>query len=240
MLTNVIERFLRLIYPNRCLLCNKIISGKYFCSDCAGQVAPIKIKTCPDCGLVMSDCACKFYFYYFDEIVSCFEGSDNAKKAFYSFKFYGNYLGYKYFADEMVNRIKSKMTVIDFDFITAVPSHRSNKSTRDYDPVYAMARYISKRVKLPFKRVLYQPNMVLKQHEAETFEQRYQNVKNKYKIKKSAKIKGKSVLLIDDIKTTGATLSECARELKLAGAKTVIVASALTIPSKKRKEKINN
>ncbi|MBQ5765226.1 MAG: hypothetical protein IIW03_03675 [Clostridia bacterium] len=80
----------------------------------------------------------------------------------------------------------------------------------------------------------------MQQHEAETFEQRYQNVKNKYKIKKSAKIKGKSVLLIDDIKTTGATLSECARELKLAGAKTVIVASALTIPSKKRKEKINN
>lgn len=240
MLTNLIERFLRLIYPNKCLICQKIINEKYFCAECLGKAKPIKIKTCPDCGLVTEDCACKFYFYYFDEIVSSFEGSDDVKNAFYSFKFKGNYCGYKYFADEMANRIKAKMSVIDFDFITAVPSHKSNKTTRDYDTAYVIAKHISHKVKLPFKMVLYQPNVVLKQHDTETFEQRFQNVKNKYRIKKGADIKGKTILLIDDIKTTGATLSECARELKLGGAKAVIASSALTIPSAKRKEKINN
>ena len=240
MLTNLIERFLRIVYPNRCLICQKITSGKYFCPNCKDLAPPIKIKTCPDCGQVTEDCACKFYFYYFDEIISSFEGSDNVKKAFYSFKFKGNYQGYKYFADEMVARIKSKMSIIDFDVITAVPSHKSDKVTRDYNTAYVIAKYISHKVKLPFKMVLYQPNAVLKQHETETFEQRYQNVKNKYRVKKSADLKGKTVLLVDDIKTTGATLSECARELKLAGVKCVIAASSVTIPSGKRKEKINN
>lgn len=239
-MTNIIERFLNTIFPNKCLLCKKIINQNYFCNDCKGRVQPIKIKTCPDCGQVLEDCACKYYFYYFDEMVSSFEGSDNTKKAFYSFKFYDNYQGYKFFANEMVNRIKSKTSVINIDFITAVPSHKSNKVTRDYDTANVLARYVARRVKLPFKKVLYQPYMVPKQHEADTFEERYQNVKDKYHIKKGAKLKGKTVLLIDDIKTTGATLSECARQLKLGGANMVIAASAVTMPSKKRKEKINN
>lgn len=236
MLTRIKDAAIKIFYPYHCLCCGKIIAEKYFCKDCCGAVQPIKKKICSDCGMLEKDCVCKWNFYYFDEMISCFEGTEDTKKAFYSYKFYDNYVGGEFFANEMSKRVRTKSFEYDIDLITAVPSHCSAASERQYDPVKYLAKYISNAEKIPFNQVLVQPKKVEKQHESKRFEDRYINVKNKYRVRKNANLDGKTVLLVDDIKTTGATLSECARELKLAGAQKVIAVSAVTIFSPEKKK----
>ena len=76
LLINVLEKVAAILYPSRCLNCRKIITEKYFCDDCKDVVARITVKTCPKCGLPQKFCACKWNFYYFDEIISCLESDD--------------------------------------------------------------------------------------------------------------------------------------------------------------------
>lgn len=234
MLIKPIDKLLSIIYPNRCICCGKIIKDKYFCENCRGSIKPIELKTCDDCGLPLSLCSCKFNFYYFRGMVSCFENADKTRDAFYDFKFKDQYLSGGYFAGEMARRVKSKYFDVDFDFACTVPSHRSTVNERGYDQTEVLAKKMAKLLKIPFKRALCQPKRTVKQHETEGIEGRYSNVRGKYRVRKGADIKNKKILLADDIKTTGATLSECARELMLAGADEVYAVTALiTFPNKK-------
>ncbi len=233
LLSKLTENLITLLFPNICLNCRKITPLKYFCKDCRNSVSYIHLKTCPDCGLPQKLCDCKWKFYYFDEIISCFEADEATKRSFYSFKFGGNLVGAEFFSKEMSKRIKNNSLYLDLDVITSVPSHRSTLRERGYDQVKVLANDISKIIKVKYQPLLRQPSPSPKQHETEGIAERFTNVLGKYEVLKNADVRDKTILLVDDIKTTGATLSQCARELKLAGAKCVVAVSALTVYPKK-------
>lgn len=237
LLSKFLEKVLSIIFPNRCLCCRKITTNQYFCKDCTEVAAYITVKTCQSCGLPQKHCECKWNFYYFDEIISCFEANEETKKSFYSFKFGGNLLGGRFFSTEMAKRVKENPTYLDIDVITSVPCHKSTRRERGYDQVKILAKDISKIIKIKYLPLLYQPKKLPKQHETKDIADRFLNVSGKYMLRKKSDVRDKIVLLVDDIKTTGATLSQCARELKLAGAAEVIVVSALTVYPKEKKEK---
>lgn len=236
LLNNFIEKALAILYPNRCLNCRKIITSKYFCKDCKDLPNYIKVNTCTGCGLPQKHCACKWNFYYFDDMISCFEADEATKKSFYSFKFGGDISGGKFFATEMAERLKWHPDYLDISIITAVPSHKSTIIDRGYDQVRVLAKHISKLTKTKYSPLLYQPKKSPKQHQSSDIAERFLNVTGKYSVFKSVDLKDKIILLVDDIKTTGATLSQCARELKLAGAERVIAISALTVYPKEKKD----
>ena len=229
----ILEKTIDIIYPRRCLNCKKIIPKDYFCENCDGLVSHITVKTCAKCGMPLKLCACKWNFYYFDEIISCFESDKVTKNSFYSFKFGGNLVGGRFFAEEMAKRIKEHSVFSNIDFIASVPMHRSSLKERGYDQAKSLAKNISREIKKEYVTLLWQPKKSPKQHETTVISERFSNVFEKYKTVKKADIKDKNILLVDDIKTTGATLSQCARELKLAGAKSVVAISALTVYPKK-------
>ena len=233
LLNRLIEGLLKLLFPERCLNCHKITPLKYFCKNCRDVAAYINVKTCYDCGLPNKYCACKWNFYYFDEIISCFEADEATKRSFYSFKFGGERWSGSFFSAEMAKRVKIHPLYWDIDVITSVPCHSSTLRERGYDQVKVLAKDISKKLKIKYSPLLCQPKKSPKQHESENIADRFLNVSGKYRIRKNADVKDKIVLLVDDIKTTGATLSQCARELKLAGADKVIVVTALTVYPKK-------
>jgi len=233
LLSSAFEKIVSFLFPYHCLNCKKVTPFKYFCKACKNSAAYITVKTCSDCGLPMKYCACKWNFYYFDEIISCFEADDATKRSFYSFKFGGNLIGGEFFADEMAKRIKNNYLYSDMDVIASVPSHITTRRERGYDQVKILAKNISRKIKVKYVPLLCQPKHSPKQHETQNIADRFLNVSGKYRVLKKAKVKDKTILLVDDIKTTGATLSQCARELKLAGAKSVIVVTALTVYPKK-------
>lgn len=237
-LNDFVEKSVAILFPNRCLNCHKITTLKYFCKDCTNAVKYITVKTCTHCGLPKKHCACKWNFYYFDEMISCFEADEATKRSFYSFKFGGNLSGGKFFSTEMAERLKLHPDYLDFSIITSVPSHKSTINARGYDQVKVLAKNIAKRIKLKYLPLICQPQKSAKQHESSNISERFLNVSGKYSVLKNADVKDKTVLLVDDIKTTGATLSQCARELKLAGAERVIAVTALTVyPKEKIQEK---
>lgn len=235
--SSILKKIFNTVFPKRCLNCQKLIPNGYFCKNCSEVPAYITVKICPDCGLPLKYCACKWNFYYFDEIISSFEGDDATRNSFYSFKFRGDRSGGKFFSNEMSSRFKKNSAYLDVDVITSVPSHKSALYSRGYDQVKILAKNISKEVGIKYKPLLNQPKPSPKQHETKGISERFLNVENKYRVLKNVDIKDKTVLLVDDIKTTGATLSRCARELKLAGAEKVIAISALTIYPKKDETK---
>ncbi len=109
------------------------------------------------------------------------------------------------------------------DVIVAVPIHRYRLFKRTYNQSAVLARLLSARIKKPFLAgVLYRIRPTKSQgHLSPT--KRKRNVANAFRVKSNKHLKGRSVLLIDDVFTTGATANECAKALKRAGAKNVFV-----------------
>jgi len=113
---------------------------------------------------------------------------------------------------------------INPDYITAVPLHPNRIKERGYNQAKCMAEVVSNNFSIPYLDIcekvvdnLSQASLPLKD--------RRDNVKDVYKIISATrkKIKDKTILLIDDVYTTGSTVSEIARIMKNAGAKNVYV-----------------
>ena len=112
----------------------------------------------------------------------------------------------------------------DIDIITAVPLHKLRKKERGFNQSEILASKIGKLIGVPYVGLLVKFKKNKVQHSLPRLE-REENVKNVYKAINENKIKGKNILLCDDIVTTGSTLRECAKILFEAGANKVYCAT---------------
>ena len=123
--------------------------------------------------------------------------------------------------------LKIKKYNLNADIIIEVPISRERFRERGYNQSAIIARRVSKITGIIYgKDVLIKTKNNLRQSEL-SIQERKENVKDVYSIKNIELIKGKSVILIDDILTTGATLNECAKVLKENGAKEVIALAVM-------------
>lgn len=166
-----------------------------------------------------------------------FENTDELRTSFYRFKFGGHYVAGGYYAKEMAALAERRYDIASLDLITAVPTHFLTVSERGYDHTAALAREMAKTLELPFMKTLWQPKRGVKQHDTKGVAARFDNVRHKYRPRHGIDLTGKTVLLVDDIQTTGATVSACARELKLMGAERVCAITALVTLPKPKHEK---
>ena len=218
------SNILHYIFPKRCAVCGCVISHNTFlCDCCENQIEYIKVKCCKRCGLPKKKCECKRYAYHFRGIASPFLNKDAAKDGIYGFKFSKNRDAAEFFAQNIVKQIKERFVNVSFDCVTSVPMHKQRRKETGYDHAEILARAVALEMRLPYKRLLVKTVQNKTQHTLKAAE-RFSNVKNVYKAK------GKMpscVLLVDDIKTTGATLDECSRRLMLAGCDDVYCATAV-------------
>ncbi len=126
-------------------------------------------------------------------------------------------------ADLILKFITNQINVADTDLITAVPLHRNKLQKRGFNQSQIMAEIIAARLNLRFCF----DNLYRRRRTASQFNlapnERRKNVRGAFACKRSQEFKEKSILLIDDIFTTGSTLNECAYILKQAGARRVVV-----------------
>lgn len=215
--------FLYLLFPKRCIVCDRVIHPSVFlCDDCKGSLLPIKEKCCLRCGHIKKDCCCGRYAYHFRGIVSPFKNEGFSQKAIYLYKFKRNTDAAEYFAEHMVRALRESFPDVVFDCVTAVPMHKT-KRRQGFDHAEYLARAVSRELGVPFVRLVYKHRSNKTQHSLNAAE-RFENVKNAYKAYDN---EYENVLLIDDIKTTGATLDECSRRLMLAGTENVYCATAV-------------
>lgn len=214
-------------FPKTCAACGRVIDEEaYFCDYCNAFLSvPIKDRLCIKCGCKIKQCQCKSRVFYFDGVCSAFYNDNAARKAMYGFKFRHKAEVGTFFAERMALTVKQSFYGICFDLIVAVPMPYLNEKRRGYNQSNILAEKIGEILKIPFYNdILYAKRKKSAQHKL-TFENRFHNVENIYYTNKT--LNGKTVLLVDDIKTSGATLSECAKQLYKAGADKVYCVTGL-------------
>ena len=113
----------------------------------------------------------------------------------------------------------------EYDLVTWVPLSRRRLRERGYDQARLLAKATAKELGLPLTPTLHKQRNTQPQSGTGDAAKRRANIAGAYRMKKGVDVTGKRILLMDDIVTTGATLSECARVLGKAGAEQVVCAT---------------
>ncbi len=116
----------------------------------------------------------------------------------------------------------------NIDYISYVPMHKSKPKLRGFNQNFLLAKGLSKKLNIPLGKNILLKIKDTKSQSSLNKRDRLLNLKDAFEVSNKAEIKSKNILLIDDIFTTGSTVSECARCLKTAGANKVYV---LTVAS---------
>ncbi len=118
--------------------------------------------------------------------------------------------------------IEREYGAVEFDCVTFVPMTRIKEMRRGFNHAELIAKRVSDNLHLPMRSLLKRSLGIHSQKSLNSVN-RYKNVRGKFHTVKS--VQGMTVLLVDDVITTGATLSECALQLKSAGAAAVFSAT---------------
>lgn len=226
------------LFPNSCISCGDIIpEGEDLCEYCSEMVEAVDFtKMCSRCGILKNECLCSKRVFHFSGCASPFYNTGVMKQAMYSFKFGQKEYISKFFAERMALTVKSCYSNVNFDVIVFVPMTFRKRLKRGFNQSELLAKRISKLLKVPLcDNALLSLKGAKVQHTLK-FDERFKNVKGKFAANRKCNLNGKTVLLVDDIKTTGATLDECAKQLLLLGADEVYCITGLTTAKTKKKE----
>lgn len=231
---------LNALFPQKCVACGRVVcDDEFLCEFCAEMISKTDLsKVCTICGCTKKNCQCKHRVFHFDGCVSPFVNIDISRAAMYRFKFGKISRGGEFFAQEMAKAVKQQFGDIDFDGIACVPMHPLRKLKRGFNQSFILAQKLSEICGIPiYHDVLLCVRRNRKQHNM-SFKERFENVKGLYSCK--YKVNGKTILLVDDIKTTGASLDACAKQLLSAGADKVYCVTGLIGEPKKGSLKNGN
>lgn len=233
--------FLHLAFPPRCWVCGDLmeeIRPIDVCGLCVVAMRRVPVPRCDQCGEPFPDSAseghrcmrCLKNPPHFDRVRSVFVYEEPVQSAILGFKFHGK-SGMQNFFSEMLltDREVLPTTRPVFDVIVPVPLHRFKLVERGYNQTALLAEGLSRRTGIPIdrfglKKVRRTPPQSTLQRE-----KREHSLRGAFRAK-AGNFEDRRILMVDDVMTTGATLSECARVLKAAGAvrvEAVTVARAL-------------
>ncbi len=211
------------VFPKFCLGCN--IEGEWLCSACKNKIVKVKTQVCPHCGRISQFgrfCSKGRKSYDLSGIiVACYYDEGPIKEIIHNFK-YNNILELKnILGGLLIDSLEENIEIGKDPLITAVPLHFLRKAQRGFNQSEVLAEVVAENINL-------QKNFKIIQKKRKTTPQvltdgkkRKNNLKNSFKINKNIDISKRTIILVDDVITTGTTLSECARLLRKAGAKKV-------------------
>lgn len=220
------ESFLELIYPekNICCICDtydETIGENYICTRCEQSIKKIVPPCCIKCGKPINYSSsvnlcpdCIIYEKCFETSKSPFAYEGLIKNSIYNFKYYNKPYYYRFFGNALLKYMNA-INYKDFDFILSVPLHRKKMRNRGYNQSELIGRYISNKLSIPYIDALKRIKNTNKQS-TQSKQERNKNLKNAFVIKNINKvnaIKNSSVLLVDDVYTTGSTANECSKAL---------------------------
>lgn len=206
----IAKNFLNLLYPLHCLGCQaplEAVNEFHLCGHCISSInrnamPPFELDDLP----VKAYSACLY---------------DSAlKELVHRFKYKGKTALAKIFSKLMIDYIADNPEIAHADLITVVPLHRERLREREFNQSLLIANPISKEYSLPLTNILNKTHKTRYQNELLKGE-RLKNLNGAFSISPEINIEDKDILLIDDIMTTGSTLSECAGTLLGGGARSV-------------------
>jgi ComF family protein len=224
-INNALSGLVRLFYPELCACCDTELKGteKTLCLTCTLQLPRTAYHHIPEnrsfqnfIGRVPITRATSFVYFSKQGMV---------QHLMHQFKYrgrkeIGHYLG-QLFADEL-----KKCNWLDtIDCIVPVPLHKTKKYQRGFNQACLFAEGIAAASGIPVMPGVIYRNKATESQTHKTRAARIENVREVFSLKQPEKIKGKHLLLVDDVLTTGATLESCALELLKAGQTRIAIAT---------------
>ena len=222
-----LETFNRLLWAKRCINCREVIfeTDGDLCSSCGQQLNLVTGGDyCRRCGRDVSEYAvfggscpqCREEEVFFDAIARCGIYGRPLREMILSFKSDSGKATKT--LSFLANSALSGSTFLgEIDYFVPVPLHWTSKMRRGYNQSQILAERLihpAAKVSADFVRI----RRTKKQTSMASVHQRLKNVEGAFAVRHRHPYIGKKICLVDDVKTTGATLNECARQLKDAGA----------------------
>ena len=227
----LIKDIIDFVLPQRCFMCGNRLSvqERSICTVCYAHL--------PFTGYHLAEHSPleKYFCFYFpiERAVSYFHhDGERTRSIIYHIKYYGHPEAGEHLAYGYAEELKEHCFFKGIDAIVPIPLHWRRKLERHYNQSYHIAKGISRSTGIPIwenvvKRMV---NNVSQTRVAR--DERLDNVKNIFRVTDAEKVKGKHLLLVDDVITTGATIKSCAKELaKVSGVKISVLSLAVASQS---------
>jgi competence protein ComFC len=209
------ERLLRLVYPEKCIFCGAILPET------------AKISTCEPCYACLPRYGRGFEraprIPWINGLFASFIYEDSVEQAIQAMKFFGRPRAAGTFALLMWDELDKHPFMPDFDLIVPVPMHRRKKMSRGYNQSEIVGQALGRILNIPVVNALTKTRHT-KPQSLSSREERLKNLENSIKVSDPSVVDGLNILLVDDVVTTGATLSTCAQALHEAGASWIFAA----------------
>ena len=220
---DVIAGFIDLLYPPRCLICDRWVK-KWLCDKCIYGIddSPLPLcynckaefpeipDICPFCGSFDFICSLGYYEGVLKEAIS---------KLKYGRKLVmGDILG-----ELLTHKFLTYFNPRSIDIIVPVPLHPKRQKARGFNQLECIAKKLSKRASIKYSFDILEKVKDTGSQVSMPHNKRKKNLLGAFQVIKPDFIMDKNILLLDDVFTTGATIGECSRELLEAGAKRIYI-----------------
>lgn len=198
---------MELMFPSHCIFCGQVLSkNKTCCQECEEKLPWTQTALC------------RVGLGALERVYCAFDYDGRLPEGIAQFKFHGKSHLCRYFALQIMKHAGTQLKEEACERIVYVPMEGMKQQRRGYNQAELLARELSKELGIPCSSCLRKIRKTKTQHELSAKE-RQKAQKGSYA---SRTLQGEKILLVDDICTTGATMQECARVLKEAGASAVI------------------
>lgn len=222
----ILRSLIQFLYPAQCRHCEENLDpadGHYICKSCWEDVKFIEEPFCQTCGYPLNPLTSLP-----EKVFSCDNCPDDVKfRKARAIAYYKSAVGTAItllkdqdktimadpLADLMFNSMSGLLDVQDYDYIIPVPIHKKKMRKRGYNQMELIGRRLSTKTGIPLELRCLVKSVNTPPQRGLDAKDRQKNIKDSFEVSDRSKIEGKRILLIDDVMTTGATVSECARVL---------------------------
>jgi ComF family protein len=225
---------LALVYPEVCQLCGEARATpreSFVCAECRSGIRFVEPPFCSHCGLPFEgaitgafECAqCKEMQWAFHFARSAVIARDQVLEVIHRYKYKRAMWFEPLLAEWLISRAGPELQRGEWDWLVPVPLHRTKHREREFNQAERLAKRLSGAVGIPVNQRWLRRVLPTRTQTLLSREQRMANVRNAFALKANDGLEGQRLVLIDDVLTTGATTSACARTLLEGGAADVCV-----------------
>lgn len=231
-ISSFFRAFSALAFPPLCGVCEASAadSEPWLCSRCLESLRPVETPVCAKCGmptpglidqtgLLCGRCLKEPPVYEHARYGFFYDGA--LRRALIKLKYYGALQVGRSLGGLFVAHFRNHMVHLHHDVIVPVPVHRKRLVSRGFNQSVILARRLSKDSGIPMDRSTFRKVRDTPRQVGLPRAQRLKNLRGSFAVVRRERIEGKTILLVDDVATTGSTITECAATLKSAGAEKV-------------------
>jgi ComF family protein len=235
-LAQIMHAGLRLVYPTQCACCQKemeeVSNEVEICETCRKRLVPPVWNPCPRCGGARETTissrvgcvSCSQMSFLFETVIALGGYHTDLQESIARMKWSSNKILALAIGDLLATERRESLKNLMPDMVVPIPMHWLHRFCRGMNSPDYVASSLSKQLEIPLRKSLLVRCKKTRTQSELPPKMRYSNVRGSFRVRFPPRIRGRRILLVDDVLTTGATCNEAAKVLKQAGAAWVVVA----------------